>query len=361
MPSNWGGTARWTAENNGCCTQSGGGTIIIPHSIIDGKDNVTIAISARQYSSTSNAYVTISNGNPQTLTYTTTSYVEKAADITPASGNTGFTMLNNFLDNSTYTQVGIVVFELPWKSINVKLQEGETASSAGYFFIQNGGKLRFVMPAGYNHANLKFTIHNAPVSSNYYDGTFTLSSSTGSTQTITIPSGSSVYGDTDWDCIFTDISSGDVITITGTHTVGSTVYNYSPDFMYIHVYVQGGTGGIGENDAINLSGIRFVDQFKASTSDDTHPYRYGYVLKYEGTNPQESAKPEVPVQHTGAVLNGFYTFDQMIHDSIPTLLPVNNMNADVSLKLTANPEVYYYTLDRKPSTDTGLCACAEPG
>ena len=345
------GTWTYSATYGGGYTS---GTLTVDGSLLAGHTNVKVVINA--FGDSGGTRTITVNGEPKTIQNESNNVAEYTWSISPSSGGTGFTLLNSFLDNTTYTQVGIVEFELPWKSISTKLQEGETATSAGYFFIQNDGKLRFVMPAGYNHANLKFVVHNAPVSSNYYDGTFTLSSSTGSTQTITIPSGgTSLDGDRDYEVIFTNISSGDVITITGTHTVGSNVYTYSPDFKYIHVYVQGGTDGISENDAINLAAIRFVDQFKAETKDDTHAYRYGYVLKYEPTDgvhtPQESAKPEVPVQHTGAILNGFYTFDQMIHDSIPTLLPVNIMNADVSLKLTTNPQVYYYTLDRKPSTD----------
>ena len=273
----------------------------------------------------------------------------------------GFSMLNDFLDNSTYTQVGQVVFEEPWKSINVKLQDESAGTSNGYFLIQSGGRLRFIMPAGYNNANLRFVIHNAPVSSNYYDGTFKLTSSTGDTQTITIPVGSSVYGDRDYEAIFTGISSGDVITITGTHTVGSTLYNYSPDFKYIHVYVEGGHDGISENTALNLAAIKFVDQFKAETSEDKHPYRYGYVLKFEPgagstLEPQESAKPEVPVQHTGATLAGYYSLSEIDNDTHIGIsheegLKMNVMNAEVNMKLTSNPQVYYYTLDRKPSTE----------
>lgn len=273
----------------------------------------------------------------------------------------GFSMLNDFLDNSTYTQVGQVVFEEPWKSINVKLQDESAGTSNGYFLIQSGGKLRFIMPAGYNNANLKFVIHNAPVSSNYYDGTFTLTSSTGDTQTITIPVGSSVYGDRDYEAIFTGISSGDVITIKGTHTVDGTLYNYSPDFKYIHVYVEGGHDGISENTALNLVAIKFVDQFKAETREDKHPYRYGYVLKFEPgasstLEPQESAKPEVPVQHTGATLNGYYSLSEIDEDTHIGInhdegLTMNVMNSEVNMKLTSNPQVYYYTLDRKPSTE----------
>ena len=259
----------------------------------------------------------------------------------------GFTLFNNFLDNSTYTQVGIVEFQAPWKSIQVKPQEESAGSASGYFFIQNGGRLRFIMPAGYNNANLRFVIHNAPVTSEYYDGTFTLTSSTGDTQTITIPR-TSGYGDSDYEVIFTGISTGDVITITGTHTVDGELYNYSPDFKYIHVYVEGGHEGISENTPLNLAAIKFVDQFKAETRYDRHAKRYGYVLKAVGST-DESAKPEVPVQHTGSNTYGYYSVNEIKGDTVAPLLQMNVMNAEVNMTLSREPEIYYYTLDRKPS------------
>lgn len=299
----------------------------------------------RHYGSSNQSYLFIDD-----ITYT-------LKEVDPyVSG--GFTLLNDYLDKRNYKQVGIVEFELPWKSIQVKLQDTSAGTSAGYFMIQSDGKLRFIMPAGYNHANVKFVIRNAPLSSNYHDGTFKLTSSTGQTQTVTF---AATDGNVDREVIFEGISTGDVITITGTHTVDGTLYNYSPDFKYIRVYVQGGTGGIGEHDALNLAAIKFVDQFKAETREDKHPYRYGYVLKFEpeedsSLEPQESAKPEVPVQHTGATLNGYYSLSEIDQDTHIGInhdegLTMNVMNSEVNMKLTSNPQVYYYTLDRKPSTE----------
>ena len=344
-------------------------SITIPASVFDGISPVTVSIVAREDAGTVGT-ITV-GGVTKELTETLDTYTWENVSTTngiviaPNRGYVGFAsititgtttvntdgLLNNFLDNSTYTQVGMVVFPLPWKSINVKLQDESAGTSAGYFMIQSGGRLRFIMPAGFNNASLRFVVHNAPVSSNYYDGTFTLKSSTGETHTIEIPSGgTSVNGDRDYEVIFTGISSNDVITITGTHTVNGTTYTYSPDFKYIHVYVEGGHDGISKNDALNLAAIKFVDQFKAETKEDKHPYRYGYVLKYEGTTPQESAKPEVPVQHAGASLDGYYTLKEIQEDTKTPLLQVNVMNAEVLYNLTKNPQVYYYTLERKPST-----------
>ena len=321
------------------------GTLTVDGTLLTGMTNVQVVLNA--YGDTGGTRTITVNGVSKTISNGSSNAADYTWDITPSSTSSVFTLLNNFLNNSTYTQVGQVVFELPWKSIQVKLQDESAGTSSGYFLIQNGGKLRFVMPAGYNNANLKFVIHNAPVTSNYYDGTFTLRSSTGDTQTITIPSGGTVVdGDKDYDAIFEHISSGDVITITGTHTVDGTVYNYSPDFTYIKVYVQGGTGGISEHDPLNLDAIKFVDQFKAETKNDTHPYRYGYVLKAVGNN-QESGRPEVPVLHTNSTVHGFYSLDEINNDVDCEMVdPVNVLNAEVNMTLSRDPEIYYYTLDR---------------
>ena len=371
MPDNWTSSAYFLRFNNSSYGYvgyfAGSGTITISSDLLYGKENVSVVINARTDAQTSGitvngvANTNLSTGAPSNNTW----------NIDPAgysTEDTGYTLLNNFLDNSTYTQEGIVVFQEPWKSIQVKLQE-HVGSASGYFVIQNDGRLRFIMPAGYNNANLRFVIHNAPIydatynpsGSEYADGTFTLKSSTGSTQTITIPEGNYVYGDRDYEAIFTGISSGDVITITGTHVHEGVLYNYSPDFKYIHVYVEGGHDGISDNTALNLAAIKFVDQFKAETREDKHPYRYGYVLKFEpeegsSLEPQESAKPEVPVQHTGASLAGYYSLSEIDNDTHIGIshdegLTMNVMNAEVDMKLTSNPQVYYYTLDRKPSTE----------
>ena len=357
LPQGWSTTKAFSEEddNSNSCFMSQGGTITVPASLLNGSTAVTVTINAKTYNSQySSCAVTVPGAETETITITDYStwndYIWTIGTSGSGSGTSGnFTLLNDFLNNSTYTQVGIVVFQLPWKSINVKLQEGETASSAGYFKIENGGKLKFIMPAGYNNASLKFVIHNAPVSSEYYDGTFTLvKKSTGEAQTITIPKTAN-YGDRDYEVIFTGMSSGDVITITGTHTHNGTLYGYSPDFKYIHVFVQGGHDGISMNTALNLDAIKFVDQFKASTKEDKHPYSYGYVLK-DMSDGDQSSSPEIPVQHTNSKVDGFYSLDDINNDvNAEYVNPVNAMNAEVNMTLSREPEIFYYTLDRKPS------------
>ena len=346
LNSDWNCTSAFNVSSwYGCGFTSG--TITIPASLFSSYSNIKLQITA--YGDNSSTSITV-NGVQTGITTSSATY---NWDILPTGGATGFTMLNNYLDNSTYTQVGQVVFDLPWKSIQVKLQEESAGSASGYFFIQNNGRLRFIMPAGYNNANLRFVIHNATAGddgSNYYHGTFTLSSSTGDSRTIDIPEGSAAYADRDYEAIFTGISTGDVITITGTHVHDGILYNYSPDFKYIHVYVEGGHDGISENTPLNLAAINFVDQFKAETDKDQHPKRYGYVLKLVGGT-DESGKPEVPVQHTGSSLYGYYSLNQIQNDTKAPLLQMNVMNADVNMTLSRDPEIYYFTLDRKSNTD----------
>ena len=393
LPSGWTLTSNTALNANGDGTWYIGGqvstrSITVPASVFTVNnvtfDNVTVTISAKideeiptadqgTKTITVNGVSKVVSNNTSLATFTWEN-VSTANDvvITPTDGYVGFAsititgtattggggnvntdgLLSDFLDNSNYTQVGIVVFQLPWKSINVKLQEGETASSAGYFKIENGGKLKFIMPAGYNDASLKFVIHNAPVSSDYFDGTFTLvKKSTGEAQTITIPK-TSGYGDRDYEVIFTGMSSGDVITITGTHTHNGTLYGYSPDFSYIHVYVEGGHDGISMNTALNLDAIKFVDQFKEETKYDTHAKSYGYVL-VDMSDGEESGKPEIPVQHTNSKLDGYYSLNDINNDiDAEHIDPVNVMNAEVNMTLSREPEIFYYTLDRKPSNET---------
>ena len=353
LPEGWSTTKAFTEEDDysNSCYMSKGGTITVPATLLNGSTTVTVTINAKKYGSTySDCDVTVPGAETEIITisdYTNWSNYSWTIDNT-SSGSDEYTLLNDFLDNSTYTQVGVVEFSLPWKSIQVKLQE-HAGSATDYFVIQNNGKLRFVMPAGYNNANLKFVIHNAPATSDYFDGTFTLTSSTGQTMTHTIPT-NSVYGDRDYETIFTGISSGDVITITGTHTENGILYKYSPDIKYIHVYVEGGHGGVGMNDALNLDAIKFVDQFKAETKYDKHAKRYGYVLKSANSD-EESGKPEIPVQHTNSKVKGFYSLDEINEDVDAYVVdPVNVMNAEVDMTLSREPEIYYYTLDRKPST-----------
>ncbi|MBQ9555841.1 MAG: hypothetical protein IJV05_06425 [Muribaculaceae bacterium] len=105
-----------------------------------------------------------------------------------------------------------------------------------------------------------------------------------------------------------------------------------------------GNLSVGAGDAINLSPITFVDQFTASTADNSHPNRYGYKLNLtndtKGTN-----TVEVPVFKTTSTIDGYYTLDEVMADT-DRHLTAGVKNANVEMNVASNPAIYYYTLDR---------------
>ena len=140
-----------------------------------------------------------------------------------------------------------------------------------------------------------------------------------------------------------------------TTTSGKWTNYYSPTIYNVYVYKMVLTEIEAEAALIDVSGIQIVDQFRDYTGDDSHPYLYDYVLEYTGRETADwdttrvSNVMIVPVQHSSSVLNGFYTFEEMIHDSIPTLLQEDVKNAEIDMSLTADAEVFYYTLMRNPA------------
>ena len=113
----------------------------------------------------------------------------------------------------------------------------------------------------------------------------------------------------------------------------------------VNVTTSGNLGNYGQNDAIDLSDIMFVDQFAASTADNTHPNRYGYLLAQMMEDGKTTNTVEVPVQKTASTIDGFYTLDEVMSD-VDRHLTVNVKNANVEMNLVNNPSIYYYTLER---------------
>ena len=112
----------------------------------------------------------------------------------------------------------------------------------------------------------------------------------------------------------------------------------------VNVVTSGNLGSYGQNDVIDLGAILFVDQFTASTADNTHSNRYGYMLALVG-NTKTTNTVEVPVQKTASTIDGFYTLDEIMSD-VDRHLDVNIKNANVEMNLANNPAIYYYTLER---------------
>ncbi len=114
----------------------------------------------------------------------------------------------------------------------------------------------------------------------------------------------------------------------------------------INVTTSGSLGSYSSNQPINLTNILFVDQFAASTADNTHPNRYGYkLIELVSENAKSTNTVEVPVQKTASTIDGFYTLDEVMSD-VDRHLTLNIKNADVEMNLINNPNIYYYTLER---------------
>lgn len=114
----------------------------------------------------------------------------------------------------------------------------------------------------------------------------------------------------------------------------------------VPITTEGNLGHFGQDEAIDLSSIMFVDQFNAITSENLHPNRYGYVLMGDE---KSSSTVEVPVFKTSSTIDGFYTLDEVMND-VEGQLTASVKNANVKMTLAPNPAVYYYTLERGNDT-----------
>jgi len=110
--------------------------------------------------------------------------------------------------------------------------------------------------------------------------------------------------------------------------------------------------------------LLIVDQLKADIPDDnSHADGYGYVLRYEPNGDgveegsRESATVKVDIQKTGCEVEGYYTLDEIDHD---TNIGINHdegivmdvMTADVKFDLTSDNNLLdSYILDGKADTE----------
>ena len=149
-----------------------------------------------------------------------------------------YTLLSDAIDGSKFSTGDNISPSAPWTANNVRNQSG------GVLYIMNGGSLVFTVPSGYNNADFKFEFKT---STSYYSGYFTFTPSTGSAQQVTTSAASTVY-----ECELTGLSAGNTVTITGKY--GSQTY--SPDFMYMYVYVASSDPTIGASPtSVSMSAI----------------------------------------------------------------------------------------------------------
>lgn len=103
---------------------------------------------------------------------------------------------------------------------------------------------------------------------------------------------------------------------------------------------------------VRLGALPIIDQFTANVSKNDHPARYAYVLTYtpkagatgEAAKAKQSSIVEVPVQHTGSSVNGYYTEDTVKKDE-DRKLKLDIMSGDVEMTLSdTNKDIFYYTI-----------------
>ena len=160
------------------------------------------------------------------------------------------------------------------------------------------------------------------------------------------------------------------IKTTATETVRELRFNSASNALRFRYYPEGTQQAIqlykkveidkpAGDHVIRLGALPIIDQFAVNVSKNDHPARYGYVLKYvpgddavagtEATKPKTSSHVEVPVQHTGSVVNGFYTSEQVKADSLEyNTVKVDITSADVQMTLSSsNSSVFYYSIVSK--------------
>ncbi len=98
---------------------------------------------------------------------------------------------------------------------------------------------------------------------------------------------------------------------------------------------------------VRMGTLPIVDQFAEKIPDtNDHPYRYTYFLQLAARDTITSSPARVPVQHTGADIQGYYYKAQMKGDTDPTnFLAPNMLTAEVDMNLSPASAPYFYTIN----------------
>ncbi len=266
----------------------------------------------------------------------------------------------------------------------VKVTDQSQLTDGEYLIVNDANSVAFDgskdnLDAAANYVNVEI-VSNAIMSTPLIENaTFTIDM-TGTNGTIKSSSGKYIGGleaDKNGMQQSADNAFTNSITINQT-AIGDVVYNavitnngkylrYNPQsgqnrFRYykqenlepIHLYKKVEAAAPTTTHSVRLVGLPIIDQFAENVSKNDHPSRYGYILKYEpkaGADPEtdagkakSSSRVEVPVQHTGSAVNGYYTETEVKNDTVREL-KLNVMAADMEMTLSnSNSAIYYYTI-----------------
>lgn len=271
----------------------------------------------------------------------------------------------------------------------VKVTDQSQLTDGEYLIVNDANSVAFDgskgnLDAAANYVNVKINSNEIGSSVLIDNAAFTIDM-TGTTGTIKSSSGYYIGGlETDRNGMQQSADDAFANTITiNQNTIGDVVYNavitnngkylrYNPQqnqnrFRYlkaenlepVHLYKKVEAAAPATTHSIRLIGLPIVDQFAVNVSKNDHPSRYGYILKYEpkaneqGEYPdpntdagkaKSSSRVEVPVQHTGSAVNGYYTEDTVKKDT-ERKLKLDVMAADMEMTLSnSNSAIYYYTI-----------------
>ena len=264
----------------------------------------------------------------------------------------------------------------------VKVTDQNDLTDGEYLIVNDANSVAFDgskanLDAASNYVNVEI-VSNAIMSTPLIENaTFTIDM-TGTNGTIKSSSGKYIGGleaDKNGMQQSADNAFTNSITINQT-AIGDVVYNavitnngkylrYNPQsgqnrFRYmkqenlepIHLYKKVEAAAPTTTHSVRLVGLPIIDQFAENVSKNDHPSRYGYILKYEpkagaegeAAKAKSSSRVEVPVQHTGSAVNGYYTETEVKNDTVRELKK-DVMAADMEMTLSnSNSAIYYYTI-----------------
>ena len=344
--------------NTSNCYISKGGSLTIPSTMLNGATSVQVVVTGYcdpDYTSNPPT-ITVNGSDGGYGSITSTTSQDYTWTINGTSGST-------VAYDTTYVNVDSISFYYDYSGSTgyFTVNDGNWSSpsyalymnSSGFAYIRYvsgsawSNYLQYKVPAGYSNETLAFDVYVGSVAYGSYIG---CNINDGNLVDLVQTTSANQY----YTLWVEGVNAGDEIRFYGATPGDDGYYNaQSPNIADVMVYRQVVNEVEAQSVLLDMSGITLVDQFSASTANNLHPENYGYQLQAAWDAQKTSNVMEVPVMKTNSTLNGFYTFDQMIHDSVPESkwLPINVRNGDLSVPLRGETEIFFNTIGRKADDD----------
>ena len=290
--------------------------------------------------------------DPPTFSVTTGETAYTITAIAPQSDpNATVTMT---VDGQEYTGTG---------SVSVTVERGTTDQSVYVSATaQASGKLVSDPNAQYVNVPMLPITQTPTITYTQTNGTVVVTANGEGTITLTTSDGQTVTGE--GPLSITIVRSLEDRTITA--TASAVAPNHQPSGTAtetVPVPALSGTPIEPEEGLLRMH-LLVVDQFKEDIpADNSHPDRYGYVLKWEqpanAADHKKSGTVDVEIKKTEAQVNGYYTKTQVDNDIDyeNSELTMDVLTADVGMFLPGeDPTVLYYEMQAKKDDNP-----ADPG